>query len=610
MVMRKMRENMKSIMLVLTVAFVAWLVLDWVQSRNQSNQAGANPVVGVVNGQDIRYAEWNRYLQSQMDQARQSDSKPLTDEEVYRVTEQAWNQLLSEILVRQELNRLGIGVSDAEIRAAFRTSPPPALRNHPAFQTNGQFDYQKYQAFFSRPGVDVNLLQQIEQYYRTVLPRAKLLQMVSQEVDVSDADLWETYRDQVETARVRFVSLDPGSAIPDSSVAVSEREIRSYYDAHRKEFERPATSRVDLVTVSEQPSSADTAAALATADSLRSLARGGKVSFADLVDRISADSSSGLQATHAGWVHRGDLVGEVDSTAFSLRAGATSRPIPIGAAFHLLHVDKRQGDSISLDHILVPIQLSSEHQDRIFDTMDQLEGLALDQGLAAAADSMGLTVRQGVELTKGSQFVPGAGALGVAVEWSFDPQNNPGDVSQFYQNGLGYHLLQLQGRSDSSVAPLGTVSARIRTRLVASKKKDILRQRLDEVAAKARQKGGLDAAAQENGWRIEESSSFSRQDFVPGLGRATEAVGAAFGLPLGSVSDAVDAGGRLALVQVVERQQADRKRFLQIEGQLRGQMLTQLRQTYLQQWLQALRDEADIQDLRQQLVTAGSSTST
>jgi parvulin-like peptidyl-prolyl isomerase len=601
MVMRKMRENMKSIMLILTVAFVAWLVLDWVQSRNQSTQAGANPIVGVVNGQDIRYVQWSRYLQSELEQARQGASQPLTDEETYRVTEQAWNQMVNQVLIQQELDRLGIGVTDAEIKQAFKTSPPPALRNHPAFQTDGHFDYQKYRDFFSRPGVDVNLLQQIEQYYRTVLPQSKLVQLVSQEVDVSDADLWAAYQDQNETARVRFVTLDPASTIPDSAVTVSDQEIQGYYDAHRADFERPATATVDLVTLSQQPSAQDTATARHTADSLRTLVESGKEKFTDLVQKLSADSASGVQASNLGWVHRGDLVSAVDSVAFRLRGGAVSRPVLSGSSFHLVHVNARSGDSLSLDHILVPIQLSAEHQDRIFDQMDELENLALDQGLVAAADSMGLTVRKAVQVAEGSQFVPGAGALGVAIQWAFDPGTTPGTVSQFYQNGVGYHLLQLESRSDSSVAPLSAVRDQIRDRLVQKAKTDALRRRLDEAAQQARSDGGLGKVAAAHGWKVQESSTFSRQDFVPGLGRATQAVGAAFGLPVGSVSDAVDAGGRLALVEVVKRTPADRKQFLQIEGQLRAQMLTQRRQSYVQQWLQALRDHADIQDLRQQL---------
>lgn len=602
MVMRAMRENTKWIMLILTVAFIGWLVLDWVQSRQQSTQTGANPVVGSVNGRQIHYVEWNRYLQNALDQARQGSTQPLTDEQVYRITQGAWDQMVNDILVQQELDRLGIRVSDAEIREAFRTSPPPSLRNHPAFQTNGQFDYQKYQAFFARPGVDPNLLKQIEDYYRNVLPRSKLLQLVSQEVDVSDAELWQRYVDQNETARVRFVSLDPASVVPDSAVTVSDGEIQDYYDAHSDRFRRPATATVDLVTISEQPSAGDSAAARGRADSLRSIVESGQRQFSDIVQTASADSTTGLQGGDLGWIHRGDLVGAADSAAFALRTGRVSRPILAGSGYHLLRVDQRSGDSISVQHVLVPIRVMPEHEDQIFNEMDDLEGLALSQGLGAAADTMGLQIRQGVELTKGTQFVPGAGALGVAVDWAFDPGTATGEVSQFFENDLGYHMVQLESRSPAGTAPLEAVRSRIRQQLVATKKRDLLRQRLDSLAAGARERDeGLGALAGSQGWQVQESPSFTRTDFVPGLGRGTEAIGAAFGLPEGRLSGAMDAGANVALVEVVGRTEPDRATFQRAESRLRQQVVSQSQQGYLQQWLQALRDDADVQDLRQEV---------
>ncbi|HKK27285.1 MAG TPA: SurA N-terminal domain-containing protein [Gemmatimonadota bacterium] len=602
MVMRAMRENTKWIMLILTVAFIGWLVLDWVQSRQQSTQTGANPVVGSVNGRQIHYVEWSRYLQNALDQARQGSTQPLTDEQVYRITQGAWDQMVNDILVQQELDRLGIRVSDAEIREAFRTSPPPSLRNHPAFQTNGQFDYQKYQAFFSRPGVDPNLLKQIEDYYRNVLPRSKLLQLVSQEVDVSDAELWQRYVDQNETARVRFVSLDPASVVPDSAVTVSDGEIQGYYDAHSDRFRRPATATVDLVTISEQPSAGDSAAARERADSLRSIVESGQRQFSEVVQTASADSTTGLQGGDLGWIHRGDLVGAADSAAFALRTGRVSRPVLAGSGYHLLRVDQRSGDSISVQHVLVPIQVMPEHEDRIFNEMDDLEGLALSQGLGAAADTMGLQIRRGVELTRGTQFVPGAGALGVAVDWAFDPGTAAGEVSQFFENDLGYHMVQLESRSPAGSAPLEAVRSRIRRQLMATKKRHLLRRRLDSLAAGARQRDeGLRALAGSQGWQVQESPAFTRTDFVPGLGRGTEAIGVAFGLPEGRLSGAMDAGENVALVEVVGRMEPDRATFQRAESRLRQQVVSQSQQGYLQQWLQALRDDAEVQDLRQEV---------
>ena len=196
MVMRAMRDSAKWVMLLLSIAFVGWLVLDWVQSRQSSAATGPNPVVLSVNGDEIRLAQWNQLLEGRLDIARSQAERPLTDEEVRRIREAAWETMISQALLEQELDRLSIEISNAEIQEAFRTAPPPDLMAHPAFQTDGSFDYDKYRQFFANPIVDEVLLLQIESYYRSVLPRQKLAEQIQSSVYVSDDEVWRTSVDQ------------------------------------------------------------------------------------------------------------------------------------------------------------------------------------------------------------------------------------------------------------------------------------------------------------------------------------------------------------------------------------------------------------------------------
>ncbi len=165
MMMRSIRANTKWIMLILSVAFAAWLVLDWVQSRDTQAAAGANPVIAVVNGHEIRYVRWSNALQLALNNARAiGGGAVLTDEETRQVERTAWDQMIRDLLIEQEIERLGIKVTDSEIQQAFRLSPPPDLMRYPAFMTDGVFDYAKYLQFFSDQSVDEQLLVLIESY--------------------------------------------------------------------------------------------------------------------------------------------------------------------------------------------------------------------------------------------------------------------------------------------------------------------------------------------------------------------------------------------------------------------------------------------------------------
>jgi parvulin-like peptidyl-prolyl isomerase len=606
MIMSKMRDSAKWMMLLLTLAFVAWLVLDWVQAGSGAQGAQQNPVVGVVNGQEIRYVEWNESLQSRLEQARQQVEGSLSDQARHQIRQQAWDQLVTQTLIRQELDRLEIQASDEEVRQAFQTSPPPSLRDHPAFQTDGQFDMQKYRQFFAQGSADEQLLIQIENYYRQQIPRTKLFQLVAEEVSLSDEDLWRHYRDQNATARVRYVSRSAGSAIPDDAVEVTDEEIEAHYRENREEFSRPRVAVVDLISLEAEPSASDSARARARLDSVRALVEEGR-SFDDLVQEISEEDSPGLQAADLGNVGRDEMVGPLEEAAFSLPVGRVSEPVESPSGLHLVRVSSREGDQVTLSHVLAPVQLSLEAEDELFDRMDRLEGIALRSDLETAADSLGLDLRDGVRLEEGSEFVPGAGNLGVAVSWAFEGGTSVGALSRFFENASGRHILELEERLEAGVRPLEEVRGQIRQQLLRQKKRERLRETMEQALASVRSgDASLEEVAEERGWEVRESRPFTRIGSVPGLGQGTPAIGAAFGLEPGQAAGPFAAGGdRLALVELVEKTPVDRQEFETRKNRLRASLQEQLRQQHLQRWLQALRDQAEIQDLRDQLDQRG-----
>lgn len=603
MVMRSLRENTKWIMLILTVAFVGWLVFDWVQSGQRGGGQGANPVVGTVNGQEIRYSEWNRHLQQYLQQVRSQASGAPTDERMNEAREQAWNQIVTEILVQQELDRLGIEVTDAEIRQAFRSSPPPQLRQNPAFQTNGQFDPQKYRQFFQSGNVSNQLLTQLEEYYRDVLPRSKLVRLVGEGVYVSEEEAWQRYRMQNETARVRYVSVDPTSAVPDSAVSVSSSEVQSHYREHRERFRQPPTATLNVVSISAAPTSSDTAAARARVDSARERITQTDAEFAQVAQEVSADSASAANGGLLGQVTRSSLPAPLAEVVFSIPEGEISEPVVAGRGFHLVRVDQRQGDTATVRDIVVPIELSRSTEDVIFAKMDTVEGVALESDLSSAADSVeGVRFQENVQVEETSSFVPGAGPLGVGVDWAFNPTTSVGALSQFYENGSGYHILELVGRSPASTPPLEQVESRIRQTLRDRKKAEVARQRVQEAVSRLRQEdAGLSQVADARGWEVQESEPFTRTDFVPGLGSGTEAIGAAFGMQVGQVQGPLSAGDNVAILELLEKNEVSRQEFEAVKNQFQTKLVSQRQQQWLSQWMEALREKADVQDRRDRL---------
>jgi peptidyl-prolyl cis-trans isomerase D len=600
MFMRKMRNSAKYVMAILAFAFVGWLVFEGINDMSGGNLGGEiNPVVGEAGGRDIRYSVWNNYLESQLAAARGAN-RSLTEEERRVVTDRAWEGLVSLVLLEAELERLGIEVADAEVLAAFLNQPPPEMFSHPAFQTDGQFDIEKYRRFFTDPATDETQLLQIESYYRTILPRNKLEELIRGGVYVSEAEAWQFFKDTNETATVRFVSVDPLATVADSAVDVTDAEVRAYYNANREDFEVPETARTNMVTVALRPSPEDTLAARMRAAELHQRIVDGEA-FEDVATAESADSLSAILGGDMGRRAITDFDPSLLAATEELDVGEISDPVETSFGLHILRIEELWGDSIQLRQIWVPIEISRETEDIVFQQMDDLEDIALRTNLVTAADSLGIQVRTDVPLSDGIDFIAGAGALGVAPDWAFNTLTEIGELSQFFENPTGFHVFELLARQDGGIAPLEDVAPNIRRVLADEKKKEaaaVLAARVTEALASG---ASLEDAAGPYGWAVEPAGPFRRGDFVPGLGQGTEAIGVSFGAPIGSVSGVVDAGDAVAIVQVVDRVEATREGFEAVRDALLGQLTFERTQEYLQKWLLALRETATVEDHRERL---------
>lgn len=599
MMMRSIRANTKWIMLFLAVAFAAWLVLDWVQSRDTQAAAGANPVIAVVNGQEIRYLQWSNTLELALNNARaQRAGTVMTDEETRQVERLAWDQLIQDVLIQQEIDRLGIEVTDAEVQQAFRLSPPPDLMRYPAFMTDGVFDYAKYQQFFSDPSVDEQILLQIESYYRATLPRARLSQMLQQGGAISDAELWQEFRDRNESATVTFATVPPPASL---EIEVPEADMRSYYRENQDEFERPASATIDIVSFSTTPGARDTLYFRAMADSIRAAVQSGSTTFEEAVAEASADAATRESGGQLGRFGPGQLLPLFEEAVADLDEGEVSEPVVSPQGLHLLYVSERTADTVAVSHLLLPVDLSPDGEDEIYDLMDEFEGVALIDGLARAADSVGVPIATGVTVTEGFDFVQGAGALGVAVDWALDPLNPLEEVSEFFQNASGYHMVEVSGRAAGGTFTFEEVREQIRQTLARKLRREAALEAAGDAWGAIPEGTSLEDAAARLGWTIGTAGPFTRRQFAAGLGQNTEAVGAAFAAPVGAIAGPLDAGDGVVFLRVDDRTQANPELFVAVREQLRSQLQMQAAQTNVTRWIEGLRETATIVDRRDRL---------
>ena len=601
--MQTIRSNAGKFLTILIVGgFLAYMV--WGIGMEVAGSGGSRNEVGSVNGTSITIEAFQRRVQQLEQQFRSQGDGKITAEQSWQIQDRAWDDLVSEILTQQELGRRGIRVSDDEIRYAALNIPAPAYQQQEVFQTNGQFDLSKYRAYLSSPQASDEVLNELEGYYRTVIPQSKLREQISAGVWLSDAQLWRMYRDRTETATEEYVALDLSRLSP-GSVQVSDAEIRDWFNDHRDDFKRPRTARFTVAYLPTAAGERERAAVQAHAEQLRAqLAAGGD--FAAAARAESSDTGSARVGGSLGTVRRGQMVAAFDSAIWALPVNEISAPVRTQFGYHLLQVTARGGDTAVVRHILLPIQKSDTELETLDARSDSLERLAETQGLERAARSVGAVLRQGVTVTDDLPYIPGVGPAMEALNWASSEMRDttPGahPVSGVMEGDQALYVVRLESYLGKGKMTLAEATPAIREQLILKKKRERARAEGERIVAEARRGKTLQQAAAARGLAVQTAGPFTRLDPNRVLGQASEAVGAAFGTPLNQVSGVVETTAGLFIVRPVARTAASAAEFARNKGQIRQGITQQLRQQAVERWLDSARRAAKIRDNRDEVL--------
>lgn len=600
--LQDLRSAGKYIMWVLLAAFIGgYLLID------TSGLLGVQPVtqgtaIAEVDGEEISYVAWLNATNNLVQEQEAQQGRGLDADERAQLESQAFEELVLEILLKKEYARRGIKVLDEEIVEAAKFSPPPSVMNSPDLQTDGQFDPAKWQRFLASPSAkQQGVLTQLETYYRTELPRFKLYQQVAGEAFVSDWRLWQVYADQNDSAKVSFVAFRPAPGADSAQLAsVTDAEISAYYNTNKSRLTTVARAKVSALVIPRVPTAEDTAATRDRLVALKGRLAAGE-SFDALAKELSEDTVSGRDGGDLGRGPKGRFVEAFEDALYKLRPGQVSDPVLTQFGWHLIKMDDRKGDTVAARHILLRVQQSETNAvatDRLADQVARLAGSATDGALLdSAAATVGLPLVT-LNLVEGRRAIDTAGrVLPGLTQWATASGAAVGNVSELLDGDQAYFIARLDEFTAGGPQPLAAVKDDIRRFLAQRKAVEALKPEAQRLATAAAQ-GTLEAAAAAQGKTIETAGPFTRTQFVPGLGQVTAAIGAAYAVPVGAISAPVVTDEAVYVLRVDERRQASRELFSEQLPEQRRSYVDRLQQERVRQYLQALRQDADVKDFR------------
>lgn len=213
--------------------------------------------------------------------------------------------------------------------------------------------------------VERSVESRLEQILRQVGSERKLEELSGQSVKAFRKSLMENMRERmtVEEAQRRHLG----------KVDVTRQEVQDFYTAWQDSLPKVGESvRLAHIFLEWKPSAQSETRARFLADSLHALLLKDPARFSDLAKTFSQDAASASGGGSIGRTKRGSLVRPYEEAAYRMEAGSISQPVRSEFGWHLIRLDKRQGEVIESSHILLKLEPTSADRQVIYDRADSL----------------------------------------------------------------------------------------------------------------------------------------------------------------------------------------------------------------------------------------------
>ena len=596
--MRKLRESTGFILWIVIFAFVGLIVVEWGADFSGGGGSRSGDAVGVINGEKIGLKLFQQVLRNSARQ--QPDDQPVDQGALVR---EIWGETVSSILLRQQIEKLGITVSDKEIALITRSQPPPVVQNLEIFQTDGEFDPAKYSHFLNDPTTftnarNKNFVMQLEEQVRQQWLSYKLQRLLTETVQVSPPEIRHYFETQNQKVDAEYLFV-PASTVSDDEVQVSDSEIQGRYDESQEEYRHPDQVRMSFVVFPKVPNTKDSLGVYEEITNLRSEIESG-ADFEELARAVSEDKGTAENGGDLGTFGRGRMVAPFEEVAFALEAGQVSEPVVTPFGWHLIKVEERLNEDgkeeVRARHILLRLKASRQTQEEIFSWAEEFRDRAQRESFESAVGAAGMQPNDSGFLARDNS-VP---RLGVGTSWIVNLflDSEIGTFSDVLEQDDYFWIAHLTDRRAEGVTPLEEVREAIARELSNLKKSELAGQRLEAIRTQIDQGATFEAAAQGVDLEVRATGPFSRTESVPGIGQGNAFVGAAFGLNEGDVSEVVVMPRGAYLIRVVEKTSVDEAAFDDNREQLTQQLLQQRQTEALQTWYAQMYATANIEDHR------------
>jgi len=557
--MTKIRDNMTTAFAVFAGMFIIYVVLDWgLDLTGRKGQHRQKNILGSVNGTEFTYEEFAEKLRETIDQQKkQNKDMDLDENSMNNLREQLWNSLVNEELLNQEAKKLGIQVTDDEIRDWVFGPNPPQFLTSQFTDSAGNFNRENYVSALKDPR-NKTIILQVEKSMRQMRMQEKIQSILLSTQQVSEGEILDKFYENNQKMDAEYVLFDPNVLVKDS-VGLSDGDMQQFYQEHIDEFHQDASRRLAYVMFKEEPSKNDSSDIMKDFDDIIQKSKSGE-DFLELLKHYSD-----VPASDAFFKH-GELSKVREDAVFNAKIGDVIGPLQDNDGYHLIKVLEEKNDTsqfVKASHILFKLDADSIKTKKTVNEVLQRAKKGEDFAALAKQYSTDGSASNGGDL---GWF--GKGRMVKEFE-NAAFKAKVGEVVGPVRSQFGLHIIKLTGRDNRSLK-IGDIVMSVKA---SSKTRSEVFQKAQSFLASAKEIG-VDSAAKKMSLEVKRTASFNeKSNFVPGIGQEARLVRFAFEKELNAVSEILTTQQGYGVFQLIEKKEEGAKPLQEVESTIKVRAL-------------------------------------
>lgn len=317
--------------------------------------------------------------------------------------------------------------------------------------------------------------------------------------------------------------------------------------------------------------------------------------FEAYAKEYSQDPGSARLGGDLGWFGKGRMVQEFSDACFAGTIGEIQAPVKTNYGYHIIRVEGRTDKKFIVEKIINKVEVSATTRDDMYQQASDFAFVAEENGFQEEAELNGYTVSTTPAFSKDVYAIPGIGYNQALMHFVFD--NSKGAISPVYSVPTGYVVAAISEEMPEGFKDFEEVKADVKRMVIREKKYEKAR----EIVSEIKQKIGNELAAaldMYEGVKFSLAEDFSIDGTIPTIGVDYAFSNAAYELATNTISAPVKGQRGYYLIRVLRKTPFDSTAYQMQKNTLRDNLLLEKKNTYFNQWMSNLQEDASIVDNR------------